>query len=129
MAKSKDPSKQRKKILTAPFHLLKNMMKSHLSKELAEKYNKRAIPVRKGDTVKVLRGEFKGIQGKVINVDRRRMRIYIENVTRKKADGSTVNVPIHVSKVMITQLNLDDEYRKALLEGGRKALTEWKAKG
>lgn len=126
MAKSKDPSKQRKKILIKPYHLIKKIMKAHLSKELKEKYNKRAVPLRKGDTVKVLRGEFKGIQGKVINVDRKRMKVYIENVTRKKADGSTVNVPIHVSKVLITQLNLDDEYRKILLEGGRKALAKWK---
>lgn len=126
--KSKNPSKQRKKMFGAPYHLLKEMMKAHLSSELAEKYKRRAVPIRKGDTVKVLRGEFKGIQGKVINVDRRRMRIYVENVTKKKADGSTVNVPIHVSKVMITQLNLDDEYRKTLLEGGRRALAEWKAR-
>jgi len=126
MSVSKDPTKQRKKILTAPQHALKNFMNAHLSKELAEKYNRRAIPIRKGDTVRVLRGEFKGVQGKVINVDRKRMRVFIENVTRKKADGSTVNVPIHVSKVMITQLNLEDEYRKTLLEGGREALAEWK---
>ncbi|MEM1517973.1 MAG: 50S ribosomal protein L24 [Halobacteria archaeon] len=126
--KPKDPSKQRKKLFRAPYHLLKEMMKAHLSSELAERYKRRAVPIRKGDTVKVLRGEFKGIQGKVINVDRRRMRIYVENVTRKKADGSTVNVPIHVTKVMITQLNLDDEYRKTLLEGGRRALAEWKAR-
>jgi len=127
--KSKDPAKQRKKIFNAPLHALKSMMSAHLSKELAEKYNRRAIPIRKGDTVKVLRGEFKGIQGKVIGVDRRRMRILIENVTRKKVDGSSVNVPIHVSKVVITQLNLDDEYRKTLLEGGRAALAEWKQRG
>jgi|YelNatPaOPRAMG01_1025707.scaffolds.fasta_scaffold29448_3 large subunit ribosomal protein L24 len=126
MSVSKDPTKQRKKILTAPQHALKNFMNAHLSKELAEKYNRRAIPIRKGDTVRVLRGEFKGVQGKVINVDRKRMRVFIENVTRKKVDGSTVNVPIHVSKVMITQLNLEDEYRKTLLEGGREALAEWK---
>jgi len=126
MNMSKDPTKQRKKILTAPQHALKNLMSAHLSKELAEKYNRRSIPIRKGDTVRVLRGEFKGIQGKVINVDRKKMRVFIENVTRKKVDGSTVNVPVHVSKVMITQLNLEDEYRKTLLEGGREALTEWK---
>ncbi len=126
MSVSKDPTKQRKKILTAPQHVLKNLMSAHLSKELVEKYNRRAIPIRKGDTVKVLRGEFKGIQGKVINVDLKKMRVFIENITRKKVDGSTVNVPIHVSKVMITQLNLDDEYRKTLLEGGREALLEWK---
>ncbi len=129
MTESKDPSKQRKKFMSAPLHRLTKLMSVHLSKELREKYNKRAVPVRKGDTVKVLRGEFRGIQGKVINVDRKRKRIFIENVTRKKVDGSTVNVPIHVSNVMITQLNLDDKYRKTLLEGGRKALIEWKVRG
>lgn len=129
MTESKDPSKQREKVLVSPLHQLTKLMSAHLSKELREKYNKRAVPVRKGDTVKVLRGEFRGIQGKVINLDRKRKRIFIENVTRKKVNGSTVNVPIHVSNVMITQLNLDDKYRKTLLEGGRKALIEWKVMG
>jgi len=93
-------------------------MSAHLSPELREKYKRRSFPVRVGDKVKIMRGEFKGVEGKVIRVDRERQMVYIENVTIKKADGSSVNRPIHVSNVMITELNLDDPYRKkALLRG------------
>ncbi len=115
---SYQPRKQRKLLYNAPMHRLPKLMSAHLSPELREKYKRRSFPVRVGDRVKILRGEFKGIEGKVTGVDRERQMIYVENVTIKKADGSSVPRPIHVSNVMITELNLDDEYRKkALLRG------------
>ena len=115
---SAKPRKQRKRLYNAPLHKLPKLMSAHLSPELREKYKRRSFPVRVGDKVKIMRGEFKGVEGKVIRVDRERQMVYIENVTIKKADGSSVNRPIHVSNVMITELNLDDPYRKkALLRG------------
>jgi len=95
-------------------------MSAHLSPELREKYKRRSFPVRVGDKVKIMRGEFKGVEGKVIRVDRERQMVYIENVTIKKTDGSSVNRPIHVSNVMITELNLDDPYRKQALVRGKE---------
>ena len=115
---SAQPRKQRKRLYNAPLHKLPKLMSAHLSPELREKYNRRSFPVRAGDRVKIMRGEFKGVEGKVTKVDRERQMVYVENVTTKKADGTTVQRPIHVSNVMITELNLDDEYRKqALLRG------------
>ncbi|MCF3653694.1 MAG: 50S ribosomal protein L24 [Aigarchaeota archaeon] len=115
---SYQPRKQRRFLYNAPKHRLPKLLSAHLSPELREKYKRRSFPVRVGDKVKILRGEFKGIEGKVTGVDRERQMIYVENVTIKKADGSNVPRPIHVSNVMITELNLDDEYRKrALLRG------------
>jgi large subunit ribosomal protein L24 len=115
---SYQPRRQRKLLYNAPMHRLPKLMSAHLSPELREKYKRRSFPVRVGDRVKILRGEFKGVEGKVTGVDRERQMIYVENVTIKKADGSSVPRPIHVSNVMITELNLDDEYRKkALLRG------------
>jgi len=115
---SYQPRKQRKLLYNAPMHRLPKLMSAHLSPELREKYKRRSFPVRVGDRVKILRGEFKGVEGKVTGVDRERQMIYVENVTIKKADGSSVPRSIHVSNVMITELNLDDEYRKkALLRG------------
>ena len=67
-----------------------------------------------------MRGEFKGVEGKIIKVDRERQMVYIENVTIKKVDGTTVQRPIHVSNIMITELNLDDEYRKKALVRGKE---------
>jgi len=123
---SKKPRKQRKAIFNAPHHITNKLMNAHLSPELRERYKKRSMPVRVGDTVRILRGEFKRVEGKVIRVERKYRRVFIENLTRKKADGTNVNIPIHVSNIMITQLNLDDEYRKTLLESGREALVAWR---
>ena len=113
--KSYQPRKQRKLLFNAPMHRLPKLMSAHLSPELREKYNRRSLPIRVGDKVRILRGEFKGVEGKVTSVDRERQVIYVENVTIKKADGTSLSRPIHVSKVMITELNLDDEYRKRAL--------------
>ena len=124
MAKvSSKPRKQRSHLYNAPLHILSKLMSAHLSPELREKYSRRSFPIRVGDRVKILRGEFKGVEGKATGVDRKRQRVMVENVTIKKADGTTVPKPIHVSNVMITELNLDDEYRKKALmrgEGGEE---------
>ncbi len=117
---SAKPRKQRKRLYNAPLHKLAKLMAASLSPELREKYKRRSFPVRTGDKVKILRGDFKGVEGKVTGVDRERQMIYVENVTLKKADGSTVNRPIHVSKVMITELNLDDPYRREALMRGKE---------
>ncbi|MCS7126968.1 MAG: 50S ribosomal protein L24 [Thaumarchaeota archaeon] len=123
---SSKPSKQRKLRALLAVKSPSKLMAAHLSKELREKYGRRSVPVRVGDTVKVLRGEYRGITAKVIRVDRRRQFVYLENVTRKKADGTNVNVPVHVSNVMLVSLDLGDEYRRKLLEEGRDALRAWK---
>jgi len=72
--------------------------------------------LRTGDKVLIMRGEFTGFEGKIVKVDRKRLRVYVEKVVRKKTDGSEVLVPIHPSKVMVTELNLKDEFRKAIIE-------------
>ncbi|MEM1977047.1 MAG: 50S ribosomal protein L24 [Nitrososphaerota archaeon] len=118
--KSYQPRKQRKLLFNAPMHRLPKLMSAHLSPELREKYNRRSFPIRVGDKVRILRGEFRGVEGKVTGVDRGRQVIYVENVTIKKADGTSVSRPIHVSNVMITELNLDDEYRKKALARGKE---------
>ena len=59
-------------------------MACHLSKELKAKYEVRAVPVRKGDTVKVMVGTFKNKEGKVQTVYRRRRCIYIEKMVKEK---------------------------------------------
>lgn len=63
-----------------------------------------------------MRGDHKGFEGKVSRVDRRKYRIFVEGVTREKVDGSSVPVPLHPSKVMLTDLNLDDRWRRESLK-------------
>lgn len=72
--------------------------------------------MRKGDSVRILRGDYVGVEGKVTKVDYKKYRVFIEGVTKEKVDGSTVQVPIHPSKVALVKLNLDDKWRKSILE-------------
>jgi large subunit ribosomal protein L24 len=91
-------------------------MAAPLSPELLAQKGVKTLPVRKGDSVRVVRGDHKGFEGKVSRVDLKKYRIYLEGLTREKVDGSTIPVPLHPSKVMIRNLNLDDKTRKAILE-------------
>ena len=84
-------------------------MGAHLAKELAKKYNTRSAPVRVGDTVQVMRGEFSGKKGKVERVDTRKQRVYIEKVSIAKKDGTPVQRPIHPSNLMITSVTSDSK--------------------
>jgi len=121
-SKTSKPSKQRKRLFNAPYHIRSKILSAHLSSELQKSYRTRSIPVRKGDAVRVLRGDYKGVEGKVVRVDRKKYRIFIEGITREKSDGTTVFIPIHPSKVEIIRLNLDDKLRKKILE--RRSLIE-----
>jgi large subunit ribosomal protein L24 len=87
-----------------------------LSPSLRASHHFHSVPVRKGDTVRVLRGDRKGLEGKVTSVDQKNFRVFIEGVTREKVDGTTTLVPIHPSKVMITGLSLDDRWRRESLK-------------
>ncbi|MCX8171340.1 MAG: 50S ribosomal protein L24 [Candidatus Bathyarchaeota archaeon] len=110
------PGKQRKRLFQAAYHARGKILSAHLSADLRKNYNTRSLPVRRGDTVRVLRGDYKGVEGKIVRVDRKKYRIFIEGITRQKSDGTTIFVPIHPSKVEIIRLNLDDKFRKRILE-------------
>ncbi|RLI76316.1 50S ribosomal protein L24 [Archaeoglobales archaeon] len=114
--KSKQPRKQRRWLYkTSKLHERHKLLHATLSKDLRKKYGKRSVRVRKGDKVKIMRGEFAGHEGKVLQVDMKRIRIKVDGVTTTKVDGTEVSVPIHPSNVMITSLEMDD-VRKKILE-------------
>merc|ERR1711912_7221 len=118
--------KSRKAHFTAPSSVRRKIMSAHLNKELSNKHHVKSMPIRKDDEVIVVRGSHRGREGKVIQVYRKEYVIHIERVTREKSNGSTVNVGIHPSNVMITKLKLDKD-RRAILE--RKDTTKELAKG
>ena len=97
-------------------HIKRKFMTAPLSKELRKKQGSRHIEIRKGDKVKIMRGQFKKTSAKVARVNTRRQRIYIEGVELIKKDGSKSQYPIHPSNVMITELNLEDRKRKKSLD-------------
>ena len=118
MTSSTKAKKQRKARAEAPLHKRKRMVAAHLDSALMSEYNVRSIPVRKGDTVKVVRGaaDFKASEAKVASVDLKSCKIIIENVTVPKADGTQKPKPVDPSDVLLTKLDLSDPWRKAKLE-------------
>lgn len=91
-------------------HILRKTISGHLSKELREKYKKRAMPIRKGDTVIILTGKYSKKSGKVMEVNAKGF-ILVENIQISKKDGKTVPVKIQPSNVLLTELYKDDERR------------------
>ena len=101
-------------------------MSASLAKDLRAKYGVRALPVHKGDEVKVVRGftKLKGREGKVTTVYRKKFVLHVDRVNRDKKNGQVAPIPIHPSNVIITKLNLEREVAK-----DRKALIARKAAG
>ena len=114
---SKQPRKQRKSRFNAPLHQRQKFMGARLNSELTVKYNTRSAPVIVGDTVTVLRGDYKGISGKVEKVDLRDGTIHVSGVVSTKVNGEEVPRPIYPSNVTITKLELNDKTREERIRG------------
>ena len=108
---SKQPRKQHKYRHNAPLHLRKRMIASHLSKELRKKHGIRSIAVRKGDTIKIMRGQFKNKTGKIERILLKDYKVYVAGVERAKRDGTKSPYPLDPSNVLITELVLSDKQR------------------
>ena len=112
--------KARRAHFQAPSHVRRILMSAPLSKELRQKYDVRAMPVRKDDEVVVKRGAFKGKEGKVTQCYRLKWVIHIDKIQREKANGASVAIGIHPSNVEITKLKLSKN-RKAILARKNRA--------
>src|SRR3989344_4380216 len=115
---SKRPSKQRKYRYNAPLHVQHTFLAAHLSPELRKKYTTRSFTLRKGDKVKILRGQHKKKTGKVSRILIKSQKIYIEGIELSKKDGSKVLIPLDL---VITDLlkfaRIRRETKKILNEG------------
>ena len=114
--KSKQPRKQRKYRHYAQLHIKQKFVSAHLSKDLRKKYNKRSMNLRKGDSIKVVRGQFKNKAGKIEEVNLKKTLVYVTGIEIIKRDGTKARYPIHPSNVMITELNMDDKMRSKIFE-------------
>jgi large subunit ribosomal protein L24 len=108
---SKQPRKQRKFLAKAPLHVKRKFLGANLSKELRKNQGKRNVVLRKGDTVKIMRGKFKEKRGKIIDIKIKTEKVYVEGIQRTKMDGSKKNIPLKASNLQILELNLDDNKR------------------
>ena len=123
---STQPRKQRKYRINAPLHTRHKFLNAQLSKPLRQKYGKRNLPLRKGDEVLVMRGNFRKKKAKVTSIDLKHSLIVLENIQRSKRDGTKVNVYFNPSTLQIQSLTLDDKKRLAVLD--RKKYKESKEK-
>lgn len=110
------PGKSRKRRFSAPHHVRRKYMSAPLSPALRAQHGVRSMPVRRDDTVVITKGDRKMTEGRVIRVDVARGRLFVEGVTRQRLDGTNVQIPVRAENVMITRLNLDDEWRRKVLE-------------
>jgi len=110
------PNKNRKLRYDAPNHKLRKYISAPLSPSLKTQYGAKTMPIRLDDTVMVTKGDRKLTEGKVIRVDSKGCKIYIEGLTRAKSDGSTIQIPVRPENVMIVGLELKDPKRKAILD-------------
>lgn len=101
-------------------HTKQKFLAATLSKDLRKKYGFRSIGVRKGDKVKIMRGQFKKKTGKIIRADLKKTKVYVEGIEHLKRDGTKAACPLHPSNLMIMDLNLEDKRRKKILERKKK---------
>lgn len=112
------PTKMRNKMIyRASYQTKSKQLGSALSKDLHKKYGKRSVRVIEGDSVTILRGEFKGVDGKVSEISTAKSSVAIEGVKKEKTKGDKFDVFIHTSNLLVTSLNTDDKWRMAKLEG------------
>jgi len=111
--RSTQPRKQRKFRYNAPLHVRQKLVHAHLSKDLRQKQGTRAMQIRKGDKVKVLRGKFRKQEGKVERVELKRERVFITGMDYTKKNGTKVPIAFRPSNLMIVALDMADKRRKA----------------
>lgn len=112
---STQPRKERKALYNAPAHVRRARIAAHLDGPLLEKYNTRSISLRKGDTVRIMRGEFAGTTGKVLEIDTTKGKVTVDGVTVSKAKATQVARPLDPSNLVITKLDLTDPLRRKKL--------------
>jgi len=116
------PTKIRnQKIYRAMNQTVSKQICAALSKDLRKKYPRRSARIMINDTVKVIRGEYKGLTGKVAKISTESNSIAIEGNKKEKLKGEKVDVYIHSTNTVITSLNTDDKWRLKILEKKSKS--------
>jgi large subunit ribosomal protein L24 len=113
---TRQPHKQRKRDRNAPLHERHEQVKATLSQDLRDEFDKRSVRVNTGDTVEVMRGDYAGEDGEVVNVDLRDAFVHVEDVTVETVDGEEVPKPLDASNLRVTSLDRSDSLRVERLE-------------
>jgi len=112
------PTKMRNKMIyNATYQTKSKQLGSTLSKDLHKKYGKKSVRIMQGDSVTIVRGEFKGVDGKISKVSIQKNGVSIEGIKKEKTKGEKFDIYIHTSNLIVTSLNTGDKWRMAKLEG------------
>ncbi len=123
------PTKMRnQQIYRAPYAVRSKQVSAPLSKELRKKYGKRSLRLAIDDSVKIIRGEYKGIDGKITKISVAKGSIAVEGIKKEKLKGEKIDIYIPSSNILLTGINTDDHWRKSKLEGKKPKSTPKEAK-
>jgi len=112
------PTKMRNKMIYRATYTTKSkQLGSALSKDLHKKYGRRSVRVIEGDSIRIVRGEYKGVDGKISKISTQKNSVSIEGIKKEKTKGDKFDVYIHTSNLVVTSLNTGDKWRMARLEG------------
>ena len=118
MNRSSLPRKTRnQQIYYAAMQTASKQLSCALSKELRKKYGKRSVRIKEGDTAKIIRGEFAGVDGKVTKISVADRGVNIEGVKKEKLKGDKFDVYVHTTNIVLTGLDSGDKWRINKLEG------------
>lgn len=118
--KTKSKRKQRQRLYNLPTHKKNRLFNAKLHEDLQAEYGIKRMTIRNGDSVLVVRGEFRDMEGKVSKVDHQKAQLFIEGASIEKSSGTTFDIPIHPSNVILTKIEVKkDKWRKKIIE--RKA--------
>ncbi len=113
---SRQPRRQRLAKFEADHAERRRRMALPLSRELRRRYGRRSLPVRKGDTVRILSGSYEGREERVAKVDRRGYTVTLDHVTGKTMEAKLKPLPVQLSHLVLTRLNLADPWRRRVLK-------------
>lgn len=108
-------SKQRKYRMNSALHMKRNFLAAPLAPDLKTRYSTRNLTVREGDTVKIMKGEFKGITGRINRVNLRKSTVYVDGAERVRKDGTKSFFPLRPSSLMLVEISVEDKKRAASL--------------
>lgn len=115
--------RQRRALYAAHPQRRRRMMTVPLSRDLKSRFHRRSLPLRKGDTVRIIGGSYVGREERIAKVDRRAFSVTLENVTSKTGESKQTPLPMRTGKLILVRLNLSDPQRRALLKVTEEELT------
>jgi large subunit ribosomal protein L24 len=120
--KSKQPRKQRKALYNSSNYQRSKLFSTRVADFLREEYGIKKLPVRVGDQVRVVKGEFEDFEGEVTEIAPNQ-RVKVKECVFEKTDGTQFHPAIHISNLIITKFKDErkmDQWRASMIE--RKAL-------